>query len=79
MKRTTITLSDELALLLEREARRTGRSASEITRAALAAHFGLAPPPRPLGFVALGRSAYTDTAERFEEYLAQEWDADRRR
>jgi predicted transcriptional regulator len=80
MPRTTITLSDELALRLAGEARRTGRSKSEIARAALAAYFGLvATRPRSLGFVALGRSAHTDTAERFQEYLAQDWDTDRRR
>jgi len=79
MKRTTISLPDQLAHVLDREARRRGVSASEIAREALAAHLGLADQPRTLGFVGLGRSGFTDTAERFEEYLAEEFERDRNR
>jgi hypothetical protein len=47
MKRTTVSLPDDLAAALAREARRHDRSASEITRDALAKHLGrCAPPPR---------------------------------
>lgn len=78
MKRTTISLPDDLALLLEREARRRTSSASEIAREALRAHFslGLEAAPRPLGFIGLGGSGQTATAENFEEELARERERD---
>jgi hypothetical protein len=77
MTRTTITLPDDLATLLEREARRHRTSISEVTRRALRTHFGLdGDKPRVLPFANLGASGYTDTAERMEEILAEEWAAD---
>lgn len=80
MKRTTISLPDDLAALLSNEARRRGRSVSAITRAALMDHFGLAEgEPRELPFLALGGSGHSDTSERIEEILAEEWQPDRRR
>jgi metal-responsive CopG/Arc/MetJ family transcriptional regulator len=42
MQRTTVSLPDDLAQALDREARRRHTSASEVTRAALAQHLGLA-------------------------------------
>jgi predicted transcriptional regulator len=75
MKRTTISLPDDLANALAREARRRNRSASEITRDALARHLGLvAGEPRRLAFAALGRSGHDDTAQRMEELIEREWD-----
>jgi metal-responsive CopG/Arc/MetJ family transcriptional regulator len=79
MKRTTVSLSDELAAALEREARRRNRSASEITREALATHLGLrADQPRDVPFAGVGRSGHSTTARNMEALLAREWDADAR-
>ena len=77
MKRTTVSLPDDLALALAREARRRNLSASEITRDALAAHLGLAVgKPRDVPFAAVGRSGHHSTAREMEELLAREWDDD---
>lgn len=80
MKRTTISLPDDLALAAEREARRRRVSVSELARQALAEHLGLnGAVRRPLPFAALGRSGRRDTAERLEELLGEEWTPDRDR
>jgi Arc/MetJ-type ribon-helix-helix transcriptional regulator len=77
MKRTTVSLPDDLAAALTREARRRNRSVSEITRDALARHLGLAADePRTVPFAALGRSGHRTTARDMEDLLAREWDAD---
>lgn len=76
MKRTTILLPDDVAGLLEREARRRETSVSELARQAVIEHLGLV-SPRRLPFVAIGRSGYGDTAERMEEYQAEAWVRDR--
>ena len=74
MRRTTITLTDELALLLEREARRRDLSVSEVARQALAAHFGpTSGQPRRLPFAAIGDSGQHHTARDAEDILASEW------
>jgi len=74
MKRTTISLPDDLAQALDREARRRHASASEIARTALAQHLGLGDSPRELPFAALGRSGHRTTARDMEKLLEQEWD-----
>lgn len=75
MKRTTITLPDDLAACLDREANRTGTSASNVARRALAAYLGLSgTQPRSLPFAALGSSGFHHTARDVEEILAEEWD-----
>ena len=75
MKRTTVALTDELATALAREARRRGRSASEIAREALARHLGLAAGgPRELPFASLGASGHTTTGRDMEALLDAEWD-----
>jgi hypothetical protein len=80
MKRTTISLPDEMAKALEREARRRGTSVSAIAREALAERLHLRPGElRELPFVGLGRSGARDTARRAEDILADEWNADRGR
>jgi len=80
MKRTTITLPDELAGALQREARRRRLSVSQVTREALAAHLGLAgEDPRRLPFAALGASGHRTTARDLEDVLAAEWTRARRR
>ncbi|MGP0100242.1 MAG: ribbon-helix-helix domain-containing protein [Solirubrobacteraceae bacterium] len=74
MRRTTISLPDELAQALDREARRRHSSASEVTRAALAQHLGLTQDqPRELPFADLGRSGHRTTARDMEQLLEQEW------
>ena len=80
MKRTTVTLPDDLAGALEREARRRRLSVSHVTREALAAHLGLAGGERRrLPFAALGASGHRTTARDLEEILAAEWTRARRR
>ena len=74
MQRTTLTLPDELLIVLKREARRRDTSVSEIAREALIQHFGLADTgPRKLPFVGIGRSGYRDTSERIDEILDDAW------
>jgi len=74
MKRTTISLPDELALALDREAQRRHASASEIARTALAQHLGLSgDQPRKLSFIGLGHSGHHTTARDMEKLLEQEW------
>lgn len=80
MKRTTISLPDDVAGAVEREARRRGSSISQVTREALAAHLGLAgDAPRTLPFAALGASGRRTTARDLEEILADEWGSARDR
>jgi hypothetical protein len=79
MKRTTVSLPDDLAAALAREAHRRNRSASEITRDALAKHLGLtAGEPRDIPFGAVGRSGHHNIARDMEELLAREWNDDDR-
>jgi Arc/MetJ-type ribon-helix-helix transcriptional regulator len=75
VKRTTITLPDDLAAALERETRRRHTSASAVVREALTRYLGLSVDgePRKLPFASLGRSGHHDTAENAEEILAGEW------
>jgi plasmid stability protein len=75
MKRTTISLPDDLASALAREARRRDRSISDVAREALVRHLGLAgDEARTLPFAALGRSGHRSTSRKMEELLASEWD-----
>jgi hypothetical protein len=74
-----VSLPDDLAAALAREARRRNRSASEITREALVKHLGLAAgEPRSVPFAAVGRSGHRTTGRDMEELLAAEWDGDAR-
>jgi Ribbon-helix-helix protein, copG family len=80
MKRTTITLTDDLAEALDREARRSRVSASQVTRDALAAHLGVGGEGlRPIPFAALGASGKRHTARDTESILEREWGDARRR
>lgn len=75
MKRTTISLPDDLAQALDREAQRRHASASEVARTALAQHLGLVQSmPRKLAFADLGGSGHHSTARDMEQLLEQEWD-----
>jgi Arc/MetJ-type ribon-helix-helix transcriptional regulator len=79
MKRTTVSLPDDLAQALSREAQRRHASASEVTREALQQHLGLEPgSPRDLGFAALGASGHGSTARDMEQLLEREWNDDAR-
>ena len=80
MTRTTISLPDELAAIVAREARRRDSSVSDIVRRALSAFLRLgASSPRKLPFVALGRSGRRHTARDAEQILAKEWGSAGRR
>jgi len=80
MRRTTISLPDELADALEREARRRSLPASAIARDALSDYLGIgrAGEQRELPFAAVGRSGQRTTAREMEELLEREWDQDAR-
>ena len=83
MKRTTVSLPEELAQLLELEAKRRNVSVSEVVRQALQAHLGSAstasPGKRRVTFAGLGRSGKKHTARNAEKILAAEWGSARRR
>jgi len=77
MKRTTISLPDDLALRLEREAARRSVSEAEVVRSALADALGDADGARrPFPIPVLGSSGRSDISERIEEILAEEWGGD---
>jgi hypothetical protein len=78
MRRTTISLPNELADALEREARRRSMPASAIARDALTVYLGIGGPGdrRELPIAALGRSGHSDTAREMESLLEQAWTAD---
>ena len=76
MKRTTVSLPDDLAWRLEREARQRETSVSEVVRELLAERFDMVPGrPRRIGFAGIVRSGETGLAERLDEILAAEWPA----
>ena len=80
MFRTTITLPEELAAILMREAKRRDSSVSAIVRAAVGSFLGLGDTkPRRLAFAALGRSGERHTARDAEKVLAREWNRAGRR
>jgi hypothetical protein len=81
MRRTTISLPDELADALEREARRRSLPASAIARDALSDYLGIGRPgeQRELPFASLGRSGQATTGRDMEELLEGAWDLDARR
>jgi hypothetical protein len=75
MKRTTLSLPDDLAQALTREAHRRSTSASAVARDALTKHLHLVPgDARPLPFAALGHSGHRTTARDMEQLLEREWD-----
>ena len=74
MRRTTISLPDELAAALEREARRRRTPVSQIVRESIEQRLGRH-GARELPFAALGRSGHRTTARDAESILADEWDA----
>jgi Arc/MetJ-type ribon-helix-helix transcriptional regulator len=74
MRRTTISLPDDLAAALEREAARRRTSVSHVAREAIEARLGWSgDTPRDLSFIGIGDSGSTDTAARADEILEAEW------
>ena len=80
MRRTTVSLPDEVADALEREARRRSLSASAIARDALSDYLAIGSPDerRELPFAAIGRSGERTTGRDMEELLEREWGSDAR-
>jgi predicted transcriptional regulator len=79
MKRTTVSLPDDLAAALQREARRRRLPISQVAREALEAHLGRRGTARRISFAATGRSGHHDTARNVDAILAAEWDLARDR
>jgi predicted transcriptional regulator len=80
MKRITISLPDDLAAALEREARRRRIPVSQVAREAIEARLGRTTDrPREIPFAGLGRSGHRSTARNVEEILEAEWGRDRDR
>lgn len=78
MKRTTISLPDGLAAVLNREAGRRGVSVSQVVREAIEERLGpSAGAGRKLRFAALGRSGHRSTARDLEDNLETEWAIER--
>ena len=81
MQRITISLPDDLARVIAREAARHGTSVSEWVRSTLASCLGVGEreEPKPPPFAGLGRSGTRHTARDAEDILAREWNPDARR
>jgi len=80
MKRTTISLPDNVTAALNREARRRRIPVSQVAREAIEARLGLQTGARrKLPFIAIARGGDRTTARDAEEILAREWDVDRDR
>jgi hypothetical protein len=75
MKRITISVPDDLAAALEREARRERASVSEIARKAIEERLGRPPiANKHLPFIGIGRSkGEGNIARDMEEIMAREW------
>ncbi|MDX6698125.1 MAG: hypothetical protein QOE65_1522 [Solirubrobacteraceae bacterium] len=75
MQRTTLSLPDDLAAALKREAQRRRTSVSDVARQAIVDHLGFRPGERrQVPFAALGRSGGAeDIGGNVEEILAREW------
>jgi Arc/MetJ-type ribon-helix-helix transcriptional regulator len=74
MKRTTISLPDDVSAALEREAHRQRRSRSDIAREALRQHLRVeAGGRRELPFAAVGHSENARPAVDLEDELRETW------
>jgi predicted transcriptional regulator len=75
MKRTTISLPDDVSAALEREARRRRVPVSQVAREAIEARLGLSDEaPRDLPFIGIAESKDSEwTAATSEEFLAATW------
>jgi Arc/MetJ-type ribon-helix-helix transcriptional regulator len=80
MKRTTISLPNDVAAALEREAARRRVSVSQVAREAIEARLGRSKADRRrLPFASLGRSGHTTTSLDVEDLLKAAWSDDRDR
>ena len=79
MRRTTVSLPDDLVDALERAASRERTSVSDVVRRMLAAQLGMIGGQRPLPFANLGRSGQRHVARDLETLMAEEWAPDRDR
>jgi hypothetical protein len=73
MRRTTVKIPDALDARLRHEAARRGVTISQVTREALEAHLGGAGAGRRILGAGEFRSGFTDTSQRVEEILREEW------
>jgi predicted transcriptional regulator len=75
MRRTTISLPDDLAAALEREAARRRVPVSQVAREAIEARLGLSDEgPREVSFIGFVRGAQpTNAGQDLEEFLADHW------
>lgn len=73
MKRTTITLTDDLAELLIHEARRQHTSVSELVRRLVKASFGVSPEGRKLPFASLFRDPKMVSGADVDDELKKRW------
>ncbi len=76
MKRTTISLPDDLAAAMEREARRRHVSVSEVAREAIAKELGRSGDEPRFPWLGIGASGLHNTARDMEELLKAEWNPD---
>jgi predicted transcriptional regulator len=68
MQRITISLPDNVAAALKREARRQKSSSSQVAREAIEARLNIG-QKRALSFIGMIKSGRTDIAANFDEYL----------
>jgi hypothetical protein len=77
MKRTTISLPDDVSDALVREAHRRRVPVSQVAREAIASTLGLDDErPRDLSFIGIADSGLPGIADGDEAYLAEHWVAD---
>jgi Arc/MetJ-type ribon-helix-helix transcriptional regulator len=80
MTRITVSLPEELAAILDREAHRLREPVSSVVRRALQAFLeGDGARPRTLHMIGLGRSGRRHSARDAEKILSREWHRDRGR
>lgn len=79
MTRVTISMPEQLAARLNREARRRGTTVSALARETISESLGAGKGERELPFARLGRSGRSDTAVNAERILAEQWRSDRDR
>lgn len=78
MNRITISLPEETAAALRREAHRRRLPVSQIAREAIEARVKKPAGKRKLSFIGIIKDAPPDLSENFDEYLAAARDADPR-
>jgi metal-responsive CopG/Arc/MetJ family transcriptional regulator len=69
MQRRTISLPDNVADALDREARRRHVPFSQVVREALEEQFGINDDEQDFPFIGLGASGYTNTSEEVDQVL----------